>query len=367
MNEHRVLETLGRYKIDEQEVSEWENTLGLDIPVDPNGNKLYSKQHLNLFKNIKKHLLLGRSITEIKKLLVLPVEKKIEARMHSVPEPVIEKTHPPETHTIPSILLAQPSEKNILPLGEASITPSIRPIKRFASLPRRLSSGQTGGVQRPNTGLLLLVDRLMAEKDELQSTLVKLEKQKTHLFQGNEMFKERVSELQHQILQLDEQLKVQENIQLMDDKAKLQKELILAERRQSEVDHEVTQLQKQVQHLKASLANQIEPRNFIGSWLQEAHLKEVVFDNFGINIENTQSRIVKITTPPERLFGHTAIIETSFDYQTNTLWKRTETLVVSILSENRLQGELIAEYTLDGTPVARAIYTVTCQRQGARS
>src|SRR5262249_19731982 len=148
----------------------------------------------------------------------------------------------------------------------AAVTNTIRPLKRFATLPRRISAADVSGVQRANTGMLLLVDRLMAEKDHLQSELVRIEKQKTHLYQGKEMFKERVRELEHQIEQLNAQLRAHENIKLLDDKSRLQKELIIAERKQAETGKRLEELEGSLSYLKGSLSNKTDATLFVGSW-----------------------------------------------------------------------------------------------------
>jgi hypothetical protein len=96
--------------------------------------------------------------------------------------------------------------------------------------------------------------------------------------------------------------------------------------------------------------------------METGSLVEVVYDNFGINIEPERVRLFRISDMPTRLYGNTAIINTSYQYETNNLWKRDESLIVSYIDEQTLAGELIAEYILDGVPVAKAIYRVTCRR-----
>mgnify|MGYP006196549911 CR=1 FL=1 len=67
-----VLESLQRYEIDEADIAQWEKALGLNIPKNEYGRKQYSPHHVNLFKNIKKHLTLGRTLDEIRSLIKLP-------------------------------------------------------------------------------------------------------------------------------------------------------------------------------------------------------------------------------------------------------------------------------------------------------
>ena len=155
------------------------------------------------------------------------------------------------------------------------------------------------------------------------------------------MFQTRVRELNTQVESLQDELKAHENLKLIDDKSKLQKQIIEAEQRYTTAEKQITKLTTETQQLRTSLASKVDPKNYIGNWLEEADLSDVLFDNFGINIESKRNRMFKITLPPERFFGHTAIIETTYDYQTNTLWKRTETLILNIVHDNMLEGELI--------------------------
>ena len=106
------------------------------------------------------------------------------------------------------------------------------------------------------------------------------------------------------------------------------------------------------------------PGRFIGNWMETGELLEVEYDNFGINIENERARLFRISEPPERVFVNSAVIHTSYQYETNKLWRRNETLLVTMVDNDTLEGELISEYVLDGVPVAKAAYKVTCRRQG---
>lgn len=409
----RVLETLGRFHITEEQLSEWEAELGLEIPLDKFGNKAYSPLHINLFKNIKKHLTLGRSLSEIKRLVVLPSQSQavtaaeqaeqtiaqesvlavvgsasLETERHmmytqnqaletgfknTLSQRLLQELRP-VTPNMASASQAQPFSitDKALPGNTQPSLPSLsnrtkRRLKRFASTPVRITSSSISNQQGANAGLLVLIDRLIEEKDELQSKVLDIEKQKVHLHQANDLFQRRVKELSQEIESLQEQLRARENFKLITEKSRLQKQLIEAEQRQAAAEKTLSKLTSEIHQLKESLASRIHPKAFVGNWLEEAELMEVAFDNFGINIESRRNRMFRITHPPERFFGHTAIIDTTYDYQTNTLWKRTETLVLNIIHENRLEGELTADYILDGTLVAKAIYRVKCHRNGVKT
>lgn len=438
ITQERILETLGRFNIDEDQLADWEAELGLDIPKDKFGNKLYSQLHINLFKNVKKHLALGRSLSEIKRMVVLPSQmipaeeevRKKNNMAQKVPLTAenLQKAHHPNEmdeqtfleayqHTyhvqnasLPqerSILESQSSEiqqemqtiqnplvnrllsemksletktaqmdqqalYNVVPHEKPSVkslpvnTRSKRNVKRFASAPVSLSTSALTSQPGQNAALVVLIDKLMQEKDLLQDELVRIERKNTHLFDANNIFQQQIKALGEENEGLLQQLKARENFKLIDDKSKLQKQLIEADQRQVEVDKKLKRMDSEVEYLRNSLANKYQPSNFLGNWLEEASLNEIIFDNFGINIESKRNRMFKITHPPERFYGPTAIIETVYDYKTNTLWKRTETLVLTIANENALEGELVMEYALDGTPVAKAIYKVKCYRNGVK-
>lgn len=409
----KALETLERFNIDEQQLNTWEAEFDLDVPVDALGNKLYNLHHINLFKNVKKHLTLGRSLEEIKKLVILPPKQnqaQVEAKSFAQHQPVAEEMQShllpnPETslrsvESTPSPEFSKPrpepsggtlyeraleavrpqvelsKETSSLAVPHPSFEDSTvlvgikrtkRPLKRYATSPVSLSVQAANNQPGPNAGLVVLVDRLMNEKDDLLLEVTQIEKQNTHLLQVNAMFQRRLKELNAEIEQFQTQLKSHQNLKLIDDKARLQKRLLEAEQRHSESDKQLKQLHTELQHLRNALAGKLNPKTFVGNWLEEAELLELVFDNFGINIENRRNRMFKITHPPERSFGATAVIENTYDYQTNTLWKRTETLMLSIVQENQLEGMLIVEYTLDGASVAKALYQVKCHRTTGHS
>ena len=80
-------------------------------------------------------------------------------------------------------------------------------------------------------------------------------------------------------------------------------------------------------------------------------------------VETERARIFRIAEIPGRLFGQAAVVHTSYQYETNTLWRRNEIMMLSVVDEDTLNGELVSEYVLDGVPVAKAIYRITCHRQ----
>jgi hypothetical protein len=110
------------------------------------------------------------------------------------------------------------------------------------------------------------------------------------------------------------------------------------------------------------LTGEFDRNNFCGDWYESSQLLDIAYDNFGINIEPERSRLFRISEAPDHVFGTTAVLTTHYEYETNTLWKRSETMIVSHLPDERLIGEMIVEYVLDGVPVAKATYRISCTR-----
>ena len=518
-----AVESLRLYDMDETECAQWETSLGLTIPTDEQGVKRYSPLHIKLFQNIKKHLSLGRTLDEIRHLIVLPPGDVLTAStprpqqptassgmtspfstsaaqvmprtVHSDRYPIIEEEPPfyeesgyapdsyeaalygsdayvptegfeseespwevvesasymiesdspvgteldpmmeikavglqtPEParsdweHQLEDVnqtLAQQPSStqsalsarlKQELS-GEISMMGLVAPadpensdaaitlfdvsvakrqplsssmqkkINRFASVPSSPLQSATNTIASradANTSLsvasakvtgqqgdmLLLVDRLMTEKDDLMTKLQDMEKLNAHLYQTNGLYQKRIDEMNQLIASLQKQLDVHDNVRLLSEKTELQKQLIQLESQHNAADKTIAQLSQQIDYLDGCIQNKTHPQLFIGHWLEEATLKAIDFDNFGVNIEPERSRLFTINSAPERIYASTAMIEVSYDYQANTLWKRQETLIAVLMDENRIEGELIAEFVLDGAPVARAIYSVVCYRQ----
>ncbi|MBY0405805.1 MAG: MerR family transcriptional regulator [Cyanobacteria bacterium] len=355
-----ALESLKKFDISETTLSEWENELGLMVPVDEYGRKQYSPHHINLFKNIKKHIALGRSIDQIKHLISLPPTAQSKPHAH---------ISPPN---------AQHSKQSQLSTGDSMPTPN----KPYASNPQRPPVAKS--LHGRDAGLVELVNKLMVEKDQLHKKLMETEKLNSHLYNANTMFHRKVKELSQQITslkgfitQIQEKIKANakddQSLRLMDEKSRLQKQLLELEKSNLAKEQEVETKSRdlilavdKVQHLEDQLKNvmvNFDPANFIGDWVEKGQLLEIVYDNFGINIEPERHRMFRISEKPLRCFGHSAIITTYYEYETNSLWKRTENLMVSYLDENRLEGEILVDYILDGVPVAQASYRVHYTRR----
>ncbi len=387
-----VLEALKKFDVDDATLLSWEEALGISIPVDEYGRKQYSPHHVNLFKNVKKHLALGRTLDQIRDLVALP-----------------------------------PSEE-ATPLAVPAVKPNA-----YAQAPKRPSIGRETPPE-----VVHLLDKLVSEKDGLQNKLIETEKLNSHLYNANNVFHRKVKELTTVVGSLKEQIQENRNFKLLDEKDKLHKELIETQKNNQIQEHELQALRKElaktideksaqinqltierdqaVQSLSESLENQanalnadrerqlqalrdereqqiqaliaererqvqtlVDERNaiknhleeltyafktdrFCGDWKEESELVEVLYDNFGINIEPRRNRLFRISEPPIRAYGNTAVITTEFEYANNSLWRRQESLVAVYLPDESIQGELTTEYIIDGVPVAKAIYRVRCHR-----
>jgi DNA-binding transcriptional MerR regulator len=346
-----ALESLRKYDISESDLANWEKALNLEIPVDEYGRKQYSPHHINLFKNVKKHTALGRTLDEIRQIINLP------PLVDSKPQGVTQREVKPAP---------QRSEEPVRTV-EAKAVQKKSP---YASMPKRPKFKEDVGSGAAN--VVALVQRLTREKDQLYKKLLETEKLNSHLYSANSLFHKKVKSMTLQINELRESLKENENFKLLDDKAKLHRQLLAAERltqyKQEELQQQIRineQQQAKIEELERriqALTSGFDAQRFCGDWMETGHLVEVLYDNFGINIEAERVRLFRIPEVPSRIYGNTAIITTSYQYETNNLWRRNETLTVSCTEEDLLDGELVAEYILDGVPVAKALYRVTCRR-----
>jgi len=351
-----ALEALKKYDVQESDLLAWEKALNLDIPVDGYGRKQYSPHHVNLFKNIKKHIALGRTIGEIRQIINLPP---------------IEESKPKAK---PQVAQAQAGRSQQMAVGQSRPNEPVKATvvqkSAYASVPTRPAVRGTASSGAAN--VINLVQRLNREKDQLYKKLLETEKLNSHLYSANNLFHKKVREMAAQIQQLRENFGENEKFKLLDDKARLHKQLIDAEKLSQYKQEEILNqklnnetLRQDIKKLEgriAALTTPFDAAKFRGDWMETGSLVEVVYDNFGINIEPERVRLFRISEKLNRLYGNMAVINTSYQYETNNLWKRDESLVVSYLDEQTLAGELMAEYILDGVPVAKAIYRVTCRR-----
>ena len=378
-----ALEALKKYDIQESDLLDWEKALQLEIPVDEYGRKQYSPHHVNLFKNIKKHLALGRTISEIQEIINLP---PIEASRPQVSEQIpvaATATHTPPV--APALNMSQSLSANSTqrPAGTQAQSPKLQhsnvqtaPAKAlnkspYAALPKRPNlRGDNLGDGAAN--VINLVNRLNREKDQLYKKLLETEKLNSHLYSANSLFHNKVREMAGQISELRKNQNENEKFKLLEEKSRLHKQLLDSEKliqaRQEEIQQEKQRNDMMKHHVHqmedriASLTTPFDAAKFCGDWMETGSLVEVLYDNFGINIESERVRLFRISDLPERVYGSMTIINTSYHYETNTLWKRNESLMVSYIDEQTLEGELSAEYIMDGVPVAKAIYHVLCRR-----
>lgn len=399
-----ALDSLKKYDIRESDLLVWEKALDLDIPVDEYGRKQYSPHHINLFKNIKKHLALGRTIDEIREIINLPPLMQSRPQVKPTPgkgqpqamasrpqtqkpqqtAPIVQSASPMAAGTPQNIPAQTPQPQQVMPTQpKAAMAQPVAAIQQpqtapeksaYASAPKRpaVRPASAGNTNQGAANVINLVQRLTREKDQLYKKLLETEKLNSHLYSANSLFHKKVREMSQHIRQLRDNMDENEKFKLLDDKARLHKQLIDAERLAQQKQEEMQlQLQKN-ELLKEELQQQerkiqaltpaFDPAKFRGDWVETGKLVEVIYDNFGINIEPERVRVFRISDIPTRLYGAMAIINTSYQYETNNLWKRDETLTVSYLDEQTLDGELTAEYVLDGVPVAKALYRITCKR-----
>jgi len=388
-----ALEALKKYDIHESDLLAWEKALHLEIPVDEYGRKQYSPHHVNLFKNIKKHIALGRTIGEIQEIINLP---PIEASKPDATRAEVFKAETANTDTFsPEGARAQTATLQAAPVltgvgsasggigshnnatGGSGVPGEATPVQAkvlqkspYASTPKRPQV--RGSASDGAAHVIDLVNRLNREKDQLYKKLLETEKLNSHLYSANSLFHNKVREMAGQITELRKNQNENEKFKLLDEKSKLHKQLLDSERT-IQARHEEVQQEKQRNDMMkhhvlemedriASLTSPFDADKFRGDWMETGSLVEVIYDNFGINIESERVRLFRISERPERVYGSMTLINTSYHYETNNLWKRNESLMVSYIDNQTLEGELSAEYILDGVPVAKANYHVVCRR-----
>jgi DNA-binding transcriptional MerR regulator len=396
-----TLSALEKYDIDQSTLAEWEQALNLSIPIDEQGTKRYSPHHINLFKNIRKHLALGRTLGQIKEMITLPpTEQARPSNLNangytspgyaSVPETQARVNAPIEQTTInntvnvtgaAAIAEPRPQVAQAATVSQVAATSPAEP----ANVPTITSTITTDKIptQSPmasqQNALLGLVERLMSEKDQLGKKLMETEKLNSHLYNANAMFHRKVKEHAQDVKTLQTQLataKTQQEdvdpIRHLDDKARLHRQLLDMEKHLLTANQQVVlkeQSLQQQQHHIALLEQRIKDSHkhvpasaYVGTWQERAQLAEVVYDSFGINFEAERNQTLNIPQPPQRLYGNAVILSTQYDYEANPMWKRNETLMLAYEADNTMSGELITEFLLDGVPVGKAIYQVHCQR-----
>ncbi len=523
-----IYETLAKYDIHPQQVAEWEEALELRIPTDAHGQKQYTRQHLNLFKNIKKHIALGRSLNHIKHIITLPptptsqpVSRSVYSRKHwqneanelpkasvspvepkplftnlpkiketptplapnglslesealletfktsashliqtDVPNdashphvseslehelnalqidiPVIEPTAiepcvdaPPiedlnidtvEIEAItPNVGHKIDTNTNEKPMTPWTYTPAIMSPEEALSSIRETSAeltmteiteildasaqevlSQSSAMEKSSViekvsqeaspvhhlttasavpmaivhesqeQSLKIVDRLLTEKDALQTRLVEAEKLNSHLYNVNNLFNKKVKELTKLVSKMKDTYNENDLMKLMDDKAKLQRQLLDAEKDRLDAQRDASKArenEKYAVQAQLYLSNELkaqrhgfEGHRFLGNWRESLKLREIQYDTFGLNVESERSQHRLIDSTPTRIVGNVAFMTTRYAYPDNDLWQRLETLTFVFMEENKGQGELQVDYILDGIPVCRAIYTAHLER-----
>lgn len=373
-----TLAALEKYDIDPATLSEWERELNLTIPMDSSGQKRYSPHHINLFKNIRKHLALGRSLSQIRDMVTLPPAdqgRPTPKQNAYVSQPVTSKVMTNPVVSIPVASIPETNGRHVAP--QASVTRDVTPSE--TTLPTNLLSEATAPAAPQHNALLTLVERLMAEKDQLNKKLMETEKLNSHLYNANALFHRKVKEHANQVEQLQGQLVTaqekhdnSDQMRHLDEKSRLHKQLLDMEKHLLHANQQIVQKEQHIQQMNQR-AGSLEQRinevhkpipaeTFIGQWQETAQLSEVVYDSFGINFESDRKRNLNIPEAPTRRYGNAAVLITQYDYDANPMWKRHETLFISYINDNQLTGELVTEFLLDGVPVGKAVYAVNCLR-----
>lgn len=374
-----------------QVLESWETFFDIAVPTDTLGNKHYQPEHIRFFKAVDQLLSRGKSLDEIGALLLgpespqpnpTPVSQPLVADTPEAATPPLQQSMTTVFPVIPTVAETTtaaptaevPRPPEVVSLGqrfvqEAAPSTDLPPVSYEATeLPSiRPTSAEQETLQQ-------LFQQLSQERDNLRERLLESEKLNTHLYNTNEMFRRKVRDLTESILRLKEKSKEGEVMKLLEDKAKLQRELIdvrrhreVAERSLADVARQLQQTRHEYQDICNRLdtlrSSRIPQESFYGVWQEEAALQEVVYDQIGLNMETSRTRQVAIEhNAYMQQFGASLMFTTHYQYETNQLWQRRETVVLSWINDTQLEGPIFVEYLLEGKPVARAVYTATYSR-----
>jgi DNA-binding transcriptional MerR regulator len=369
---------LEQYQLTPDTLAHWEAHLGLSIPTDAEtGEKRYSRQHISLFKNVKKFLAIGRTLDEIKTMIQLPDESQSSpvatapalADMFEFSE-AMPATAPVEAS--PTKPYSSIPQRLSVPQAAASTPTTTQEQPPMGNAMALASTGAAGLQAVSGQHALRLVEKVMDEKDQLHKQLVEAEKLNSHLYNVNHQFHRKVKELTTLVGKLKTDTQETVNIKLMNDKAKLHRQLLEAERQRLDQQRELDGCYKQINHMQKELltaqqalsqANQpVEPNQLLGQWHEASELQTVVYDSFGVNVEASRTKMVALEPASTHAYGQSVVVRQTYTYQQNALWQRHETMLLSVINAQLLQGELTVDYWLDGAPVCQARYSVTLTR-----
>ncbi|MFM7390089.1 MAG: hypothetical protein ACKO34_05660 [Vampirovibrionales bacterium] len=218
-----------------------------------------------------------------------------------------------------------------------------------------------------------IIERLLNDKEAVQRKLIEAEKLNSHLYSVNNLFNKKVKELTSMVHQLKENHKEGEQMKLIAEKAQLQRKVLTNDRERLEIERKLDEVKEQNYGLSKALTQAekrlqgmvqgFNPNDFVGQWAEQLSLKDVVFDNFGLNIEQQRQQLRVIETPPASIVGNVAFMTLRYNYPDNPVWQRIERLTLIANGTTHLQGELHIDYLLDGVPVCQAIYAVQLIKQ----
>lgn len=325
----KVVEVLENIGVTEQQILKWERYYGLDVPHDRSGKKYYDEKHIKAFKQIKKYIALGYKEEEIKQKLCLWPKIREDNNIKSKfgQQLLVAALDPDNLKAGKAQKIAKKNPVEIAKQIKESISfqnsaeSTTNPIEK--TLPNGDPSYHT---PEDNLYLMMLLERVMNEKD-------KLEKSKDYLLEQIHVLEMQKQEIRSASLEYVDQI--------------------------SEQEHQIEALEEQL------LTNvpAIPGEKFVGSWNGKAKMIKLIFDTIGIDIPKERNKTFRVTTEPKRLYGNMAVFTSSFSCEEDPLWDRVEVYRVAYMNEEELVGELDVEYYVDDVPVAKAIYMINCSRK----
>ncbi|MFM7468278.1 MAG: helix-turn-helix domain-containing protein [Vampirovibrionales bacterium] len=373
---------------DSEALSTWANFFGLNIPVDPQGYKRYTTEHLRIFRAVRKLLQQGRTLENIREALfagettaVSPPQTSLKHYVAQHHAQLDEATTPvssvPMAEALPSIshdMIPKPIARKPSPSPETIPEDAIRLGQRCVQTTSTQYTQAVSTTTTPHTTLPQLVstqetiEHLQQECKLLQERLIESEKRNSHLFQTNEAFTSKLETLEVALQQAKEKSKEGDIMKLLEDKARLQKDLIETRKVKDTIEKHAYEWQAHAELLETALQTLSQPslETFYGVWQECVVLQEVLFDEVGIQMDARRERTVVLEAGPlVQQFGNALMLTTQYHYDNNPHWERRETSLLVLQANGELAGPLFVEYWFEKRLMAKALYRFSaCRSEG---
>jgi DNA-binding transcriptional MerR regulator len=401
-----LLQETSLERLDSEALETWETFFGLNIPYDAQGQKRYSTEHLRIFRAVSRLLKQGRTLEDIRQALFAQMPQSHEP----APPTQTQVTH--ETGSLQSYLSRQQTQlqQELIPSNEddfdhetsTSVIPSppafptlakptglksasqaslpedvVRLGQRCLQAPQTPTSTQEVAPSKPShpeVSQMVLpqlvsshetIDRLQQECHLLHERLLESEKRNSHLFQTNEAFTEKLEAMAQALQQAKEKSKEGDIMKLLEDKARLHKDLLETRKQKDTIEKHAYEWQAHAELLEGALTTLTQPslETFYGVWQEHVVLQEVLLDEVGIQMDARRERTVVLEAGPlMQQFGNALMLTTQYHYDNNPHWERRETSILVLQANGELSGPLFVEYWFEKRLMAKALYRFSAER-----